>query len=75
MLIQYTYYWRWGDKSVIVYDIDKEGSRADLRRVINRIKNNEECTDIVNQEFEVITRKDISMTDILAQLDSMECKT
>ena len=67
MEIRYTYYWKWGDKSTILYNLDNPGSRDDLRRVISKIKDGTESKDIVGQCFEIV--QEISMDKVLEKCD------
>ena len=68
-LIRYTYYWRWGDKSTILYDLTNPGRRDDLRRVISKIKDKTETKDIVEQRFELV--QPINIDEVLEKCDAV----
>lgn len=67
MLIQYTWYYRWGDKGVVIYNLDRPGSRTDLRNAIQKHKDGKESKDVTHYEFHVI--RSISSDEVLKELD------
>jgi hypothetical protein len=70
MEIRYTYFWRWGDKSTILYDLRRPGSRDDLRRVISEIKAGKDKKEIVEHTFEIVQQ--IPMDKVLEKCDEAE---
>jgi len=67
--IRYTYVWKWGDKSTILYDLDTEHGKKDFVNAFNEYITGNTPKEIVEHTFEevrVLSKQEI--TQILASL-------